>query len=508
MSRQPRAILSVTDKDGLTELASALVSKNYELLASGGTAQFLREEGVVVSEITELTGFPEIFGGRVKTLHPMVFGGILGANESDFDEVTNLGLKPVDLVVVNLYQFEETVLTGASDSEIIEKIDIGGPSLLRAAAKNFNRVCVLSSPYDYSEFIEQIDGESAVPSLDFRQEMARRTFDRVSDYDEQISDWFNRETSQELAMQTLRYGENPHQNAELFVPSVDDDNLLAGMGLKILNGKPLSYNNMIDVIASLKMINDLEGCCCTAVKHTNPCGVGKADNGLVALEKAVACDPDSAFGGIFSFTTEVELPAAELLVSRFCEVILAPSFSNDALAKLKKKKNLRVLTFDSELFFETTYGQSRTFGSVVLQQDEDDGFPELADWKHVAGPNPAEDQIDALEFNWRVCKHVKSNAIVLGNSKATLGIGAGQMSRVDSTKIAIRKAEEQSLSLKGAVCASDAFFPFADSIEQLAEIGVSAIVAPGGSIRDNDVIDAANKLGITLFHTNRRHFRH
>ncbi len=508
MSRRPRAILSVTDKDGLAELAAALVAKNYELLASGGTAQFLRDDGVDVSEITDLTGFPEIFGGRVKTLHPLVFGGILGAKESDFDEVTELGLKPVDLVVVNLYQFEETVLSGASDAEIVEKIDIGGPSLLRAAAKNFNRVCVLSSPFDYSEFIAEIDGDSAVPSLDFRQELARRTFDRVSDYDDQISDWFNRETSEEMVLQTLRYGENPHQSAELYIPSLAEDNPLAGMGLEILSGKPLSYNNMIDVIASLKMINDLEGCCCTAVKHTNPCGVGKAENGLIALEEALACDPDSAFGGIFSFTTELELPAAELLASRFCEVILAPSYSEDALAKLSKKKNLRILTFDSDLFSEATYGQSRTFGSVVLQQDEDNGFPELSEWKHVAGPTPDEDQIDALEFNWRVCKHVKSNAIVLGNSKATLGIGAGQMSRVDSTKIAIRKAGEQKLSLRGAVCASDAFFPFADSIEQLAEIGISAIVAPGGSIRDDDVIDAANKHGITLFHTNRRHFRH
>jgi phosphoribosylaminoimidazolecarboxamide formyltransferase / IMP cyclohydrolase len=507
MIRRPRAIISVTDKSGLIDLAATLATHNYELLASGGTAKFLREYNYEVTEISELTQFPEIFGGRVKTLHPLVFGGILGADETDFDDVVELGVKPVDLVVVNLYQFEEAVMSDASDDEIVEQIDIGGPSLLRAAAKNFKRVCVLSSPFDYAEFIENLE-MFETPSLEFRQEMACRTFDRVTDYDQQISSWFNKDNLDELALQTLRYGENPHQNAEFYVPSVDSENILAGIGLEILNGKPLSYNNMIDVIASIKMITDLDGCCCTAVKHTNPCGVGKGDSCLIALEGALACDPDSAFGGIFSFTNELDLPTAELLASRFCEVILAPSYSSDAIEKLSKKKNLRVLEYDSDIFIEATFGQSRTFGSIILQQDEDDGFPELGQWNHVAGPKPEQNIIDALEFNWKICKHVKSNAIVLGNDKATLGIGAGQMSRVDSTKIAIRKAGEQNLLLKGAVCASDAFFPFADSIEQLSEIGISAIVAPGGSIRDQEVIDSANKLGITLFHTNRRHFRH
>ena len=508
LTRRRRAVLSVTDKTDLDIVADVLVEFNYELVASGGTAAWLREQGHTVVDVSEITGFPEVFGGRVKTLHPLIFGGILGKSEADFAEATEPGLTPADIVVVNLYEFEQAIEDGADEAEAIEMIDIGGPSLLRAAAKNFQRVCVLPDPDFYEDFADACRDGDGMPDLEFRRRMAIQTFELVVDYDSAISEWFMASSIADTNLLELRYGENPHQSAEMTLPIGRTEGPLTGMGLVQLNGKGLSYNNMIDVIAAGKLVGDLDGCCCAAIKHTNPCGVGMAETPAAALEQALLCDPESAFGGIFAFTTEVDLAAVEILRSRFCEVIIAPSYADDALAILQKKKNLRVLGIDFARFTKSTTGRSVSFGEVTLFQDEDQGFPELDEWVHVAGPTADEAMLTALRLNWKVCKHVKSNAIILGHDHGTIGIGAGQMSRVDSTKIAVRKAGEQGLDISGTVCASDAFFPFADSIERLAEVGVKAAVAPGGSIRDDEVIAAADKLGITLYHTNRRHFRH
>ncbi len=508
LKRRRRALISVTDKTGLENVTAVLQSYDYQLVASGGTAAYLREHGHEVIDVGDLTGFPEIFGGRVKTLHPLVFGGILGAAEEDFAAVAELNVDPIDIVICNLYDFAGAVADGGDPAAIIEKIDIGGPSLLRAAAKNHSRVCVVCDPELYEELIFECNSNDGFPSADFRMRMAAATFALVTDYDAQIAEWFFRDEAQDLAV-TLRYGENPHQAAEMILPAGEDEqNPLAGMGLSQLNGKELSYNNLVDTIAALKLSLDLDGICCVAMKHTNPCGVGTGATAVEALERALRCDPDSAFGGIFAFTTKLDLAAAEVLAGRFCEVILAPDFELDALARLQKKKNLRVLTYDGEIFAAVSEGMERNYGSLSLRQQEDAGFPELAEWKHVAGPAPDSDLKAGLAFLWKICKHVKSNAVVLGDKTATLGIGAGQMSRVDSTRIAVMKAGDQGIDLQGCSCASDAFFPFADSIEQLHAAGVKAVVAPGGSIRDEEVIAAAERLGVTLVHTNRRHFRH
>lgn len=508
LNRRRRAILSVTDKTDLDVAAGALRDHGYELIASGGTAAWLRDQGCEVTDVSAVTGFPEVFGGRVKTLHPLIFGGILGPDEAAFGEVADTGLLPVDVVVCNLYDFEAAVDAGADEAAAIEKIDIGGPSLLRAAAKNFHRVCVLPSPDFYAEFAAACAAGGGLPDLDFRRRMAAQTFEIVLDYDMAISEWFHAESTADTNLLTLRYGENPHQAAEMTVPIGDGEGPLTGMGLRQVNGKELSYNNMIDVIAAGKLVADLDGIACAAIKHTNPCGVGVGASAAAALERALLCDPESAFGGIFAFTAEVDLAAAEILAGRFCEVVLAPSYSDEARARLCRKKNLRVLEMDPDLFTRVTAGRSLSFGEVNLFQDEDAGFPELDAWAHVAGPEPDAETLAALRLNWKVCKHVKSNAIVLGDAAGTLGIGAGQMSRVDSTRIAVRKAGDQGLELKGCVCASDAFFPFADSMERLHEVGVAAAVAPKGSIRDEEVIAAAERLGVTLLHTDRRHFRH
>ena len=506
LKRRRRALLSVTDKTDLEHVAAVLDSYDYEFLASGGTAAYLREHGHEVRDVGDLTGFPEIFGGRVKTLHPLVFGGILGPTEEDFAAVAELDLAPIDVVVCNRYAFGETVAARADEAACVEKIDIGGPSLLRAAAKNFPRVCVLCDPEDYDEFVFECRAHDGLPGPEFRRRMAVRAFALVTEYDTQISDWFGGE--EPVSVIPLRYGENPHQEAELYAPGADPEDPLVGMGLRQLNGKQLSYNNLVDVVAGLKLAADLGGTSCAVLKHTNPCGAATAGNAREALDLALRCDPESAFGGIFVFTGEVDAASAEILAGRFCEVVLAPAYADDARERLCRKKNLRVLTYDAAAFADATRGQSRSFGQVTLWQEEDAGFPELDDWRHAAGPEPDAALKAELAFAWKVCKHVKSNAIVLTAGGATLGIGAGQMSRVDSARIAVRKAGDQELDIAGSVCASDAFFPFPDSVERLHEAGVAAIIAPAGSIRDDEVVAAANRLGVTLMHTSRRHFRH
>jgi phosphoribosylaminoimidazolecarboxamide formyltransferase/IMP cyclohydrolase len=509
-----RALLSVTDKTHLEHVAAVLDSFDVELLASGGTARYLRDNGFPVVGVSEVTGFPEVFGGRVKTLHPLIHGGILGRTHEDFatPEAAGLGLQPIDVVVVNLYAFESALAQGLDEEAMVEQIDIGGPAMLRAAAKNYHRVTVLTSPNQYEEFIHECRANDGLPTLEFRRRCALAAFRRVAKYNRAIAGWLGGLTGDRDADEgprqqlELRYGENPHQRATLEVPATPGGDL-ASVGLAQHGGKALSYNNLVDLVAAVKLVLDEDRSCCAVIKHTNPCGFGLGDP-AGALERALLCDPVSAFGGIFAFNREVDLASAEALAGRFLEVVAAPAFAEDALVRLQKKKNLRVVTWDPRVFPDATRGRSRGWGQLHLHQDEDEGFPELDTWNVVAGPEPDPETRADLELAWKVCKHGKSNAIVLARGGATLGCGFGQMSRVDSVKLAVRKAGDQGLDLDQCVAASDGFFPFPDGVEELAKAGVRAVVAPGGSIRDEEVAAAARDLGITLVLAERRHFNH
>ncbi len=517
-----RALLSVTDKSQLDHVASLLESYDYELIASGGTAAWLRDHGFAVTAVESITGFPEVFGGRVKTLHPLIHGGILGHAHEDFaaPELAPLGLAPIDVVVVNLYRFATALASDAPPAELIEQIDIGGPAMLRAAAKNHQRVTLLTSPDQYDEFLHECRAGDGVPSAAFRRRCALAGFRLTAAYDAAIADWLATQVSGQAAGAdtpvgaaqestrriALRYGENPHQGATLLVPEHPAGDL-AGVGLHQHGGKALSYNNLVDLVAAVKLVLDADASCCAVIKHTNPCGLGLGAPAR-ALEKALICDPVSAFGGIFAFNREVDLACAESLAGRFLEVVVAPAYSDDALARLLKRKNVRVMTWDPAVFPAATEGRARRWGRLVLEQEEDRGFPELADWQVVAGEEPDAATRADLALAWTVCKHGKSNAIVLARDGATLGCGFGQMSRVDSVKLAVRKAADQGLDLQGAVAASDGFFPFPDGVEALARAGARWVIAPGGSIRDEEVAAAARDLGITLILASRRHFNH
>ncbi|MCP4292343.1 MAG: bifunctional phosphoribosylaminoimidazolecarboxamide formyltransferase/IMP cyclohydrolase [bacterium] len=502
-----KALLSVTDKTRLEDVAQGLLDQGYQLIASGGTASYLRDKGFSVTGVSELTGYPEIFGGRVKTLHPVIHGGILGPDHNCFSETKELGIEAIDAVIVNLYRFEETLAKNVGEAETVESIDIGGPAMLRAAAKNFNRVTVVSSPDFYDDYLTELVKNKGIPSLDFRRKMAASSFRLAEQYNEAIAGWLE-DTSGAGQGIALRYGENPHQAAQLHLPSGGvPENPLSPLGLTQHGGKELSYNNIVDLQAAVKLVGDFEEACCGVLKHTNPCGFGLGA-GKVGLERALICDPVSAFGGVFAFNREVDLETAEILAKRFLEIIVAPGYTEEALARLTRKKNVRVLTVDLSVFLEVTRGRTRSWGKLVLKQDEDEGFEEFSDMKLVAGPQPDAETRTALEMVWKVCKHGKSNAIVLGNLHATLGLGFGQMSRVDSTELAVLKAGNQNLDLQGCVAGSDGFFPFPDGIEKLASAGARAIIAPGGSIRDDEVAATAEQLGVTLILTGRRHFNH
>lgn len=496
MTAGRRALLSVTDKTRLEDLGRGLVDHGFELVASGGTARALREADLPVTEVSEITGQAEILGGRVKTLHPAIHAGILAVSEDDLE---GTGFLPIDVVVVNLYDFEGTLARTDDEGERIENIDIGGPTLLRAAAKNLARTTVLSSVEQYSEFLDELATHGGRTSAEFRRACAARVFETTARYDGLIA--------RELfgGGNVLRYGENPHQPATWSVGGTEE---LSELGLTLNGGKALSYNNLLDLVAAQKLSCDLPENSCAVIKHTNPCGVGVGDTPLEALENALACDPVSAFGGIVAFGRELDDAAAEVVSRRFLEVVLAPSYSEGARAALARKKKLRWLDVDRERFVHATRGNERRWGRLALRQAEDEGFPELESWKLVAGPKPSDEQLAAAELAWRVAKHVKSNAIVLGGPEGTLGIGAGQMSRVDSSRLAIEKARLAELDLRGCAAASDGFFPFADGVEVLAEAGARVVVQPGGSIRDDEVAAAAEELGVSLLLTGTRHFRH
>lgn len=504
-----RALLSVSDKTGLPALAKALHEHNVSIFSTGGTAEAIRREGIPVTDVAELTGFPECLDGRVKTLHPVVHAGILARTsfQPDLDGIRQLGVEPFELVVVNLYPFSETVKSKDITAAVAtEYIDIGGPTMIRAAAKNFAHVCILSNPAQYTHFIGEMNANGQV-SFDFRRECARSAFHQTAAYDGAISDWFDRETGNTSSMlnirlpkaQSLRYGENPHQAAAVFGnPS---------SAFSCLHGKELSYNNYLDIDASLSLAADFRDLpFCGIIKHTNPCGVAEAGTPKEAWEAAFRADRVSPFGGIIIFNRELDLETAEAVDGIFSEIILAPTFSEAAFDKLKKKANRRLCTFNPS--FHRAAFSVRSIAGGLLQQQTDDAPVQTDSWKTVTKRAPGPQELKDLIFAWKIVRHVKSNAIVFAKNQVSAGIGAGQTSRIDSAEIAVRKADKEGISLSGSVVASDAFFPFADGVISAAEAGATAIIQPGGSVRDPEVIEAADKSGITMVFTGIRHFRH
>ena len=507
-----RALLSVSDKTGLLEFAKFLAGRGVELISTGGTAKALRDAGVKVMELSEYTGFPEMMDGRVKTLHPKVHGGLLQRRdlETHREQAKEHGIPTIDLVVVNLYPFEQTVAKPDCTPELaIENIDIGGPSMLRSAAKNHEAVTVLVDPSDYAVVQKEIE-KSGETTLETRRKLAAKVFRHTSHYDHLISSYLTQRVEpdplQETAglvrrkAQALRYGENPHQRAALYGSFLES--------FRQLHGKELSYNNVLDLSAAAALIAEFREAEPTLaiLKHTNPCGVGTGKKLAEAWEKALATDRQAPFGGIIAATRPLDGETAKAISEIFSEVILAPSFSPEALTILQAKKNLRLIENRERAGAGWDFRSVR--GGGLLVQKSDDGGDQEKDWKVVTRRQPTEAEMRAMRFGWKVVRHVKSNAIVYAAEDRTLGIGAGQMSRVDSSRIAVWKAGEAKLSLKGSVVASDAFFPFPDGLEAAAQAGATAAIQPGGSVKDAEVIAAADRLGVAMLFTGRRHFRH
>jgi phosphoribosylaminoimidazolecarboxamide formyltransferase/IMP cyclohydrolase len=510
-------LISVTDKSGLEDLAAAFKEAGIHIVASSGTQKYLAEKGIESEEIAAYTGSPEILGGRVKTLHPKIHGGILADrdNEDHVKTLSDSGTNPIDYVVVNLYPFEEKYRSASlSPSEMVEYIDIGGITLLRAAAKNHKHVTIVTDPSQYGGVIEQLkSGGGTSPEL--RTEFAARTFALTATYDAAIYKFFEGITpSDELPQRVpigldkvadVRYGENPHQKAALY--RTIEDSPLAGMIQH--QGKELSYNNYQDIIGAFNLAKELGPECVAIIKHTNPCGAAWCGDVLASFRRALECDKTSAFGGIVSVNGTVTGELAGELTQMFLEVVLARGYDDDAMTKFGKKKNLRVVTVPDKYWDEDEPGVLAVLAeNVALYQQKDAGFPELEDLKQVTSRAPSDKEMTALKMAWKVCKHVKSNAIVIADDTGTVGLGAGQMSRVDSAQIATRKAFDAGLSIAGSAAASDAFFPFADGVTELAKSGVTAVIEPGGSVRDQEVIDAADEAGVAMLFTGRRHFRH
>jgi phosphoribosylaminoimidazolecarboxamide formyltransferase/IMP cyclohydrolase len=509
----PRALLSVSDKSGLLDLARGLHALGWDLISTGGTARAVREASIPVQDVSEMTGFPEMLDGRVKTLHPGVHGGLLARRDlpEHMQAIAEHGIAPIDLVVVNLYPFRETAARpDVSPEDVIEQIDIGGPSMLRSAAKNFAAVTTVVDPDDYPTVLETIrDGRD---DLAQRRRLAAKVFEHTAAYDAAIARWFATQEGEQfperlvLALekaQSLRYGENPGQAAAFYV-----ERRGAGLsGLVQRGGKELSFNNLLDLEGALLATEPFgDEVSCAIIKHTTPCGLATGTDALDAYRKALACDPLSAFGSVISFTSPVDAAAAEAVSSLFVECVVGPSFSGEALEILGRKKNLRVLEGRARwLPGELDYKRVR--GGLLVQQ-RPSAVIDASSWTIVTERQPTPDEQRDLLFAWRAVASVKSNAIVLAREGATIGIGAGQMSRVDAAFMAVHKAVAAGHPTAGAALGSDAFFPFRDGVEQAAEAGVRAIVQPGGSVRDQEVIDAANQFGITMAFTGVRLFRH
>ncbi len=501
------ALLSVSDKTGIVEFGKALSELGYTLLATGNTARVLSESGVDCELIENYASFPEIFDGRVKTLQPKIFGGILMRpdNNKDKTEAEANDVNPIEIVCVNLYPFPQVVANpNASLSEKIENIDIGGPSLIRAAAKNYKYVSVLTSPEQYGDFINEF--KNGGTSLATREKLASEAFSHTSYYDTIIANFFEEEFNQPKTSlrinykveKELRYGENPHQKAFLYGRFYEN--------FDVLHGKELSYNNIVDLTAAVELLDNLEKTACVILKHTNPAGAAVAENPYDAYVNALSCDPVSSFGGIVAFNVPVDAKTAEKMNEIFLEIICAPDFSDEALEILKKKKQRRLLKLKTVSPNEGLTVKSIP-GGLMLQEKDNSKFENL-ELKTVTEKEFPEEKLKDLKIAWAVCKHTKSNAIVFSKDGKAIGVGAGQMSRVDSAKLAAERAEKHGHDLNGAVAASDAFFPFPDGVEEIAARGIDAIIQPGGSIRDDEVIAAADKLGVSMIFTGIRNFKH
>jgi phosphoribosylaminoimidazolecarboxamide formyltransferase/IMP cyclohydrolase len=515
-----RALISVTDKKGLEAFAKSLSARGVEIIASGGTAKSLRAAGVAVVDVSDVTAFPEIMNGRVKTLHPKIHGGILAdrENRAHLEQAAKHGIGLIDLVVVNLYRFRQAAENQSlGERDIVEEIDIGGPALVRAAAKNFHSVAVVVDPDDYDRVLKEMGDSGGGLALDARRRLAAKAFFHTASYDAAVSRYFDRITTPpgELPTrwvaayrraQALRYGENPHLRGALYAPDEEGRGLSR---LSQLQGKELSYNNIQDLYSAHMLARDMGKSSCAVIKHMNPCGAANCGSAAESFRRARRTDEASAFGSVVAFNDAVDRSVAEACADIFLEVIVARTFHPEAVEIFSKKKNLRLVTIPSEVWDSPGEGfATKEIGELLLLQDRDEGFPELDAWKLATSRAPSTAEEKALRLAWRIAKHVRSNAIVICDSQGTIGVGAGQMSRVDSCRIAVDKARREGLSTEGTCAASDAFFPFPDGVEALAEAGVKAIIQPGGSMRDDEVVAAAERLGITMVLTGVRHFRH
>ena len=567
-----RALVSVSDKSGIVEFAESLRKFGVEIISTGGTARTLRENGIEVTDVSDITGFPEMMDGRVKTLHPKIHGAFLALrdNEEHRQAMQTHGIEPIDLVVVNLYPFEETIENeDVSLAEAIEQIDIGGPAMIRSAAKNWRDVAVITDTRLYDRVIEELKETNGSLSLESRQAFAALAFTKTSYYDTIISEYLSEQLSDEqffsiesldpvtedplyqmiaesdelfdeeefedeidddsddiefsnnghapavededfrefitldlIKVSDLRYGENPHQNAALYETAETGGVAQA----EVLHGKEMSYNNYIDADAAWRLVSDFDELACAIIKHTNPSGVGTGATGTEAYRRALATDPVSAFGGIAAFNRTVDADAATAVNEIFTEVVVAPSFSEQALEIFKQKKNLRVLRIQNNEFPDPL--EFRSISGGILIQNRDNLVIDEQDLKFVTEKKPTDEEIRALLFAWKVCKHVKSNAIVFANRYQTVGVGAGQMNRVDSVRLAALRAGRTELELKNTVLASDAFFPFRDNVDEAAKFGITAIIQPGGSVKDEETVRAANEHGLSMVFTGVRHFKH
>ncbi len=520
-----RALLSVSDKTGLVDLGKALAARGVELLSTGGTAKALRDAGLEVKDVSDVTGFPEMMDGRVKTLHPVVHGGLLALRDND-NHVASMdehGIGPIDLVVVNLYPFEETVAKGAAYDEVIENIDIGGPAMIRSAAKNHGFVTVVVDVEDYAAVVEALEANDGQTPYALRQRLAQTAYARTAAYDTAVSTWMadqvggtpRRRSFGGQLSQTLRYGENPHQSAAFYT----DGSAQPGVATAHQHqGKELSYNNINDTDAAFALVSEFspaDGPACAIIKHANPCGVARGDTLKEAYTRAFDCDRTSAFGGIIALNHPLDAETAEEIAGIFTEVVIAPGADEGARAVFAAKKNLRLLTTEGLADPTAAALAVRQVSGGYLVQDKDVGRISAADLKVVTKRQPTDQEMADMLFAWTVAKHVKSNAIIYVKDGATVGVGAGQMSRVDSTRIAARKALDMAEAMglpapltKGSVVASDAFFPFADGLVTAAEAGATALIQPGGSMRDEEVIAAADEAGLAMVFSGMRHFRH
>ena len=516
MIKIKKALISVSDKSNVLELAKSLSSYDIEILSTGGTAKLLKENKINVTEVSDYTKFPEMLDGRVKTLHPKIHGGILGRRDNpDHNEtMKNHEIDPIDLVVVNLYPFEETInQEGCTLEHAIENIDIGGPAMIRSAAKNYQHVAVLTNPKDYKSFTDEINKNQGAISLDLSFSLAKKAFEKTSAYDSAINNYLSSDSQNQFPDQLtktiskvmdLRYGENPHQEASFYKDSSEDVGSLSSFDQ--IQGKELSFNNLNDSDTAWECVKKFSQPTCVIVKHANPCGVASTGSLKESYEAAFKTDPTSAFGGIIAFNKSLDQETASLIINQFAEVIIAADFTEGALKIFRNKPNIRLLKIKIEN--NNTEFDFKKIGGGWLIQTPDIHTLDINDCNVVTDLKPTDEQLDDMKFAWVVSQYVKSNAIVFCKNKQTLGIGAGQMSRVDSTKIASLKADNANIDLAQSVVASDAFFPFRDGIDVIASHGAKCIIQPGGSIKDEEVIDSANEHGIVMLFTNIRHFKH